>query len=79
MDNHLKHGLVNYNLHKVAVGKPSQNGLNAGKRCTWSTYTNVMGVLEPSVDNGDTGMSDSSLGNDRDCGKESIGWKAWQA
>ena len=64
MDNHLKHGLVDHNLHKVAVGKPGQNGPNTGKRCTWSTYTNVMGVLEPSHDNGDIGSSDSFLNND---------------
>ena len=77
MDNHLKCGLVNHNLCKVAVGKPGQNGLNTGKRCTRSTYTNVMGVLEPFLGNGDTGISDSFLSNDRDCGKESTGWKVW--
>ena len=64
MDNHLKHGLVDHSLHKVTVGKPDWNGPNADKRCTWSAYTDVMGVLELSLDNGDIGMLDNSLSND---------------
>ena len=79
MDNHLKHGLVDHNLHKVTVGKLSQNGPNTGKRCTRSTYTNVMGVLEPFLGNGNIGTSHSSLNNDQDCGKESTGWKVLRA
>ena len=64
MDNHLKCGLVDHNLHKVAVGKPSQNGPNTGKRCIRSAYIDVMDVLEPLPGNGDIGISDSSLNND---------------
>ena len=79
MDNHLKCGLVDYNLCKAAVGKLGQNSPNAGKRCTGSAYTNVMGVLEPFLGNGNTGISDSFLNDDQDCGKESTGWKAWWA
>ena len=63
-DSQLKHGLVDCNLHRVAVSKPNQNGPNTDKRCIRFTYTDVMGVLEPSLGNGGIGMQDSFLCND---------------
>ena len=78
MDNHLICGLVDHNLCKVIVGKPGWNGPNTDKRYIRSAYTNVMGVLEPFLCNGGTGISGSFLDNDQDCGKESTGWKVWQ-
>ena len=78
MDNHLKGGLVDHNLCRVAVDRPDRNGPNAGKRYTWSTDTDVKDVLGPSHDNGDTGNWGSSRDSDQDCGKESTRWTVWQ-
>ena len=64
MDSHLKHGLVDHNLCKVTVGKPGRNGPNTDKRCISSTYTDVMGVLEPFFCNRGIGISSSFLNND---------------
>ena len=60
------------------MGRLDWNDPNAGKRYTKSTCTNVKDVLGPSHDSGDIGSWGSSCSSDRDCGKESTGWKVWQ-
>ena len=72
------HGLVDHNLHTISKGMPNQNGPNADKWCIGSTYTDVMGVLEPSLDSEGIGIVSSSPSNDQNCGIESTGSQRWQ-
>ena len=78
MDSHQKGGLVDHNLRKVVVGRLNRNGPNTGKRCTWSTDTDVKDVLGLSPGSEGIGSWGSSHDSDRDCGKESTRWKEWQ-
>ena len=64
MDSHQKCALVDHNLRKLIVGRPDQNGPNAGKRCIWFADTDVKGVLGQSPSSADIGNWGSSHNSD---------------
>ena len=78
MDSQLKYGLVDHNHCTIGKDILDWNDPNADKWQIGSTYTNVMGVLGPSLSNVGISSMGSSPCSNHNCGKESTRWMDWQ-